>query len=132
MGEILKKAVGEHTAAFNASCYGGYTPAEANPVLNDSAIALMTALAEEHGQAWLGKVNRYKGDKGSPVWEWDGGLVHNFGADFVVPAYDRQLALLILDRAATSGEYDAGRNFRTLEAIAARVRELGGVFVDWS
>lgn len=102
-----------------------------NP-LNDRQRALIAAYAEQYGECWLGKINLYDEDRGKPViWKWDGGLVYNFGARFVLPCYDADLERLIIGR--DIAPYSGARNDAlALEPIFARIKELGGEALIWN
>lgn len=105
---------------------------EADDEINDASRNVVQAFQDEHGEAWLGLINVYSSDKGKPVlWKWDGSLVLNFSAGFVVPKYDADLERLIHDR-HSPGEYSAKKNRSTLEAITIRIEELGGVLLLWT
>lgn len=98
---------------------------------NDLSRELIAEYRLAHGRAFLVMVNRHgeKEKAGSPVWEWDGGLVYNFGADAVLPAFDAELERLLLEneRAATL----AGALPR-IEAIYARIEAVGGCPLSFS
>ncbi len=105
-----------------------------NP-LNDLQRELIAAYAAEHGgEAWLGEVNLYceKGQEPEHViTKWDGDLVLNFGARFVLPAYDEALNRMILDRhrapyTGTSADYER------IKSIHARIYELKGELLIWN
>jgi len=103
-----------------------------NP-LNDLQRELIATFAAEHGgEAWLGKVNLYDGDKRERVlWKWDGDLVLNFSASFVIPAYDEQLERLILerDRAPYTGTRE---DYRRVTEIYDRMEAVGGMNLLWN
>ena len=103
-----------------------------NP-LNDLQRELIATFAAQHGgEAWLGKVNLYDGDNRERVlWKWDGGMVLNFGASFVIPAYDDQLERLILkrDRAPYTGTRE---DYRRVTEIYDRMEAVGGMNLLWN
>lgn len=105
---------------------------EASPEINDASRAVIEAMREEFGSAWLGNVNLYTPeDHKRVVWKHDGGLVHNFEAAFVMPTYDPETERLIRERAAapyTGTAEDAPR----IEAIHQRILLLGGVILYWT
>jgi len=105
---------------------------EADSALNDASRAAIAELRDRHGVAWLGDVNAREG--GRVLWEWDGSLVGNFGADFVVPAFDNDLATLLVEYRARNWQSIADRDWiaARIVAIFDRVRELGGVVLVWS
>ncbi|GAC1475597.1 MAG: hypothetical protein PVSMB8_00310 [Vulcanimicrobiaceae bacterium] len=101
---------------------------EADNALNDSSRALVHAMADEHGQAWLGKINRYNSAKDPIVWKWDESIVYNFSADFVLPCDDAELARMI---EAHGGQPFKGARER-VDAIIDRIKALGGHLLVWS
>ena len=110
----------------------GYHPREADSNLNDSNRTLIEAMAAENGVAWIGKINLYKEDEGKdPLWQWDGSLVYNFGASFVVPHDDERLRQLIIDRDRSKYTGTAADSV-LVEAIMDRIAELGGFNLIWS
>ena len=105
---------------------------EADNHQNDRQRGIISAMKAERGDAWLGLINRHGEERERlPLWQWDGGLVCNFAADFVVPRYDAKLEQLIVQREAapyTGSTDDAAR----LEPIIERVHTLGGVHLIWT
>lgn len=102
-------------------CYGD---------INDASRAVVAWMANETGAAWLGDVNR-DNRSGPMLTQWDGGIVYNFGASFVVPTPDAELARLCLEREQaqyTTTQADLIR----IEAIHARVEAIGGAFLTWT
>jgi hypothetical protein len=89
-------------------------------------------MAEENGEAWLGKINLYDEDKGKPIlWKWDGSLVRNFSCAFVIPAYDANLERMIRER--DESEYTGCRDdLRRIRDINRRIDNLGGVNLVWT
>ena len=102
-----------------------------NP-LNDLQRELVGACAHEWGEAWLGKVNLYQEDRGHPViCRWDGELVTNFGARFVLPSFDLVLERLIVARDA--GPYRGSAvDYELVTEIHRRVAKLKGEFLIWN
>lgn len=100
--------------------------------LNDLQRELIAACAHEWGEVWLGKINLYEQDRGKPaLWKWDGELVCNFGADFVVPKYDAELGRLVMERDGapyTCVADDAER----MRAITAHIEKAGGRKLIWN
>ncbi len=127
-----KRAV---TVAFMKSVYeGGGWPVEADAALNDANRALIAAMAAEHGECWLGKVNLYgeeRHGKAPVLWKWDGDIVYNFGCAFVVPVHDAELERLIRERDDAPYTGAAG-DVPRIEAIMARVTALGGLHLLWT
>lgn len=111
---------------------GGGTPRESDSALNDASRALVQAMHEAHGEAWLGKINLYHGDEGKPcVWKWDGRIVHTFSAAFVLPARDEEVERLIIER-ATSRYCGTAADADAVHAIIERVEAAGGKLLFWS
>jgi hypothetical protein len=105
---------------------------EVDSAINDASRRVITAMCEEHGEAWLGFINRHDANE-QGFWKWDESLVYNFGADFVVPRYDAELAQLVEDRnTPVLGGYCMEHNRRTLDLILARLKELGGIQLLWT
>lgn len=102
-----------------------------NP-LNDLQRELIMAFEREHGQAWLGKINLYDEDKGQPIiWRYQGDLVRNFTARFVIDHFDLELHRLIIER--SQAEYTGTRDdYKRVEQITARIHELGGEMLIWN
>ena len=104
--------------------------------LNDNQRLLIQAFADEHsGKCWLGVVNIYRDwhpeHSEHPLWQWDGGLVYNFGARFVIPDYDAELERLILERDRAPYTGTAADSMR-VDAIFARIAALGGHYLFWN
>lgn len=106
--------------------------------LNDQQRSLIEAMRDEYGTAWLGIVNRdrnatghlQKGN-GSPIWEWDGRLVYNFGASFVLPQFDAELERLMLEREAASYTGPSA-DYERIKAIYSRLGAVGGHPLLWN
>jgi len=134
MTTTLAAAKKRHLRAFMNSVRqgGGFCPAEADDVLNDTNRELIAAMKEHHGTCWLGKINLYKeDDRGCVIWEWDGELVYNWGASFVVPAFDEELRRLIIFRDAVP-YVGTANDYEWVKAIHDRIEELGGHHFVWS
>jgi hypothetical protein len=100
--------------------------------LNELQRELIAAFARQHGEAWLGRINLYKEDKALPIiWKWDGGLVYNFGARFVIDHFDEELYNLIVLRfyAPYTGTM---ADFKRVDAIFTRLHELKGEILTWN
>ena len=135
----LSEAVAEHGKRLQESAEevdGGLV--EADTRLNNSARNVVAAMRTDRGQAWLGRINlRGKerpcagGTVADVCWKWEGGMVYNFGADYVLPRYDQVLVNLILERDAapyTGTAKDAPR----VNSIIQRVVDIGGALLIWS
>lgn len=107
---------------------------EADTAINAASRGVVSAMREEHGEAWLGKINLHGDERHGAVpvmWKWDGELVYNFGCAFVAPKYDEELAKLIRERddaPYTGTAPDAVR----VEAIFERVYAIGGIYLNWT
>jgi hypothetical protein len=125
----------DHTVAFVKSVRAGDGwPIEADETLNDSCRRVISAMAEEHGECWLGSINLYGVERHGAkpyIWKWDESLVLNFSCAFVVPRYDAELERLIRERddaPYTGTVADAAR----VEAIMDRIAALGGTHLFWT
>ena len=99
---------------------------------NDLQRQIIQAMYDEHGEAWLGKINLYSNDGGHLViWRWSGETVYNFECSFVLPRYDSELYRLIMER--HRAEYvRTKKDSERLEPIMSRITELGGSHLVWS
>jgi hypothetical protein len=106
---------------------------EADADLNRSSLALARAYAEHFGSCWVGKVNLDKHeDMLRIMWEFHpGDTLCTFEASFVVPVYDKELELLILERAFASYTSVAD-DIPRVDAIHQRIKELGGSHLIWT
>jgi hypothetical protein len=136
----LQEARKKHTSRFIESLReGDGCLVEADGALNNSARRLVSAMHEDHGEAWLGYVNlhgdaRFKDGNADPskaYWKWDEGLVYNFGADFVAPVFDQVLFDLIRERDLAPYTSVAG-DVPRVNAIHERIATIGGVLLAWS
>jgi hypothetical protein len=130
-----QEARAEHTVAFVKSVReGDGWPVEADTDLNDSCRRVIEAMAEDHGECWLGSINLYGADRHGAkpyMWKWDGSLVRNFSCAFVVPGYDAELERLIRERddaPYTGVAADAVR----VAAIMDRIAAVGGTHLFWT
>jgi hypothetical protein len=118
---------------------GGGWVVEADGALNNSTRHLIEAMRTDKGSAWLGYVNlhderRFKNGNTDPskaYWKWDGGLVYNFGADFVAPVFDQVLFDLIRERDLTTYTSVAA-DVPHVRAIHERIAAIGGLLLMWS
>ncbi len=109
-------------------------PGEADASVNNASRRVVEAVRDEHGEAWLGKINLYGAERhgGHPImWEWDGSLVYNFGAAFVAPGFDAELVRLIEERDAApyTGTTDDAKR---VDGVFSRLQEIGGVHLFWT
>jgi len=123
----LADAVCEGLRAGDGSLPESYTP------VNDASRAMVRAMLQDHGQAWLGKINLYSDDDRQHIlWQYEPGeMVYNFGAAFVLPCCDAELERLIRERDAApyTGTRDDGKR---VDVIVQRIGALGGVHLVWS
>jgi hypothetical protein len=131
----IQEAKASHTKAFFESVkMGEGWPVEADDNLNDACRRLVQAIADDNGEAWLGRINLYGSERhgASPyMWKWDGSLVRNFSCAFVLPAFDAELERLIKERddaPYTTTAADAV----LVEAIIERVTAVGGHHLFWT
>lgn len=130
--EARRRASGEFVRSVTEESGGGYCPAESDTCMNDSMRELVRAFETGYGGCILGKINAYNDEeRATPMWAWDGGLVCNFGADFVVPRMDRRLLRLIRDRQEATYTGTVDDKVR-VDAIFARLEEIGGTNLTWS
>jgi hypothetical protein len=119
---------------FRSVREGDGCPLEADDAVNDASRAVVAAMRDELGAAWIGRVNRSREERENPdhpvIWEYEGGMVYNFGADFVVPAFDAELVRLIVEY--NSGPWHAATKAKQVQAVTDRVRSLGGVTLVWT
>ena len=107
---------------------------EADSLVNDTSRALIKAMQETHGDVWLGNFNvttDHLVELKDVLWKWDGSLVYNFGAAFVLPMNDEKLGQMIMAR--LNAKYEGtSKDSVLLQPIMDRVRELGGELLLWS
>ena len=105
---------------------------ESSDNINDASRAVVAEYAKNYGTAWLGRVNRYEEDAGKPdMWEWDGGLIYNFGASFVAPRYDETLVQMIQKRNAAPYT-GTQKDYADVTAIMDRLELIGGTSLIWT
>lgn len=129
--EEARKALGRELARSLRE--GGGCTVEADRRLNDASRALVASVAAECGEAWLGEINLYGAERhgGHPVmWKWDGCTVLNFSCAFVAPRYDAELVRLIRER--DDAPWSASADVARVDAIRARVAEIGGLDLIWT
>lgn len=112
--------------------HDGLTPAECDEQLNSASQDTVARYRQQYGTVWLGQINPYSDErKANPLWEYKGEGVHNFGASFVVPAYEAELERLLLERLAAPYTGMADDKVR-IDAIFDRIEALGGTHLHWS
>lgn len=101
--------------------------------LNDRSRLLIQSYRNEHGTAWLGRINLYKEQEGQPViWECaDAEVAEVYGASFVLPAYDEELERMIVERDRTPYTGTADDSI-LVGAIFERIEQLGGYALFWN
>lgn len=117
---------------------GGYdAPREADDTYNDLNRAQIAAYRAEHGAAYVGRINHYGTERQhiisgeqSPIEEYAGDTVYNWGCDFCIPAYDAELANMIRRWNSPNAALEAGA-MKTIAAITNRVEQLGGIQFLW-
>lgn len=131
----IQEARAEHTVAFLRSVReGDGWPVESDEHLNESCRAVVSAMAEEHGECWLGSINLYGTERhgATPyMWKWDESLVRNFSCSFVVPHFDVELERLIRERddAPYTG---TGADAVRVQKIMDRIAAVGGTHLFWT
>ena len=125
-----KKLLGASVAAGDALIESNYP--YANP-LNDRSRLLVQAYKNEHGSAWLGRINLYREQEGRPIiWDCaDPTGVHVYGASFVLPAYDAELERMIVERDLTPYT-GTGADSKLVGVIFERIEQLGGHLLLWN
>jgi hypothetical protein len=129
---MIKEAISRLDREFVRATYEGEgNIPEADDGVNNASRNLITAFAHDYGTCWLGHTNIHPRHH-AVMWEHNEAshFVYNFGADFVVPAYDQVLYDLIMERknAAYTGVHD---DIPRLAAIHNRIYELGGQNLLW-
>lgn len=141
LGDALRVStpytVAEARALLGASLSDGEHEIEGtypyrNP-LNDRSRLLIQSYRNEHGAAWLGRVNLCPELKDRPViWECAASEVAEaYGASFVLPAHDAELERMIVERDRTPYTGTAADSL-LVDAIFARIEQLGGHGLFWN
>jgi hypothetical protein len=122
---------------FHAYFDGSGLP-ESCSEINEASRAVVDAMLQENGEAWLCIVNVYEDTPrcfdGKPVvlWKHTGDrIVRNFSASFVLPAYDADLERLILERHESTYTGTAD-DLERIEAIHAAAEKAGGIRLVWT
>lgn len=126
--EAVNAAVAaRNKAIMNAG--GPWEAIEGNEEINAASSAIVATVADHCGEAWLVKINLYGPGPHTPMWRAES--VENWGADYVLLAYDQTLVDMILARHAApyTGAADDGKR---LDAISARIQEAGGKVLFWT
>lgn len=107
---------------------------EADTAINNASRSVITAMVEDHGEAWLGKINLHGDERHGAVpvlWKWDDEPVCNFGCAFVTPRHDADLERLIRERDDATYTTTAA-DAVLVEAIINRVYAIGGIYLSWT
>ena len=96
---------------------------------NERTRARLADYATEHSRVWIGKINIFPPARAELV-AYTGQLVHTFTSDFAVPKPDPTLLRLIIERAEAPYPSTTDDGPR-LDAIFARLAELGGLILTW-
>ena len=123
----LTHAVREGLRVGDGSLPESYTP------VNDASRAMVCAVQEDHGQAWLGKINLHSDDDRRRImWRHEPDeTIFTFDAAFVLPCYDAELERLIRERdeAPYTGTRDDAKR---IDPILQRIVAIGSVHLSWS
>lgn len=134
--EILRGAfeVAYYKAVQNryiASVGGVLCLDEADEEYNNLNRKIISAFKKWHQRACKGTVNFYDENRQNliegkilAVTEYDGGMVFNFGCDFIVPKFDEKLNELIR-------EWNTPGSTVKVDDIYDRVNRLGGIYFLW-
>ena len=105
-------------------------PREADRKQNAFQRALIRAMRRENGKCYIGLINQKT--KGNFTFlQYLRGMVYNFGGDFILPKFDLDLDNMI-------GEYrgltpwNNVKAYKMIDAIFARVENLGGIALYWT
>jgi hypothetical protein len=123
----LKESIQNHNQVFIRSVRmsDSFCPCEADDDLNESAIQVIEAMKQEHGEAWIIAPNTGKYFKAADD------NIYIFCGCYVVPKYDDGLNQLVQDRLEadyTGTKDDSERVAR----IQLAVEEIGGASICWS
>ena len=109
---------------------GDGVPVESDSMLNNASRNLIKAMYNRYGSVWLGEFNPSKSNQ-MVMWKYDGGMIFNFCADFVVPKEDENLRNMLMNRLEnvyTGTKEDSVR----VEKIQNMICEIGGELLFWS
>jgi len=99
---------------------------EACEPLNKASLELIEAAYREWPECWLVSINGPADDPERIYWQHDGGPVHNFDADWVLPCKPDGIAAAIVRFRQQLPSYAA------LLDIERQLRELGGMRLYWT
>ena len=134
----------EHKFFFWPVGNGKFTfeyPTEFDQELNDVTRLKIAAYTKKFGEGYLGNVNLHKEHierkcknnesfREPILWKWDGQLVCNFEATFIVPCFNQVLVDLIRTRAES--EYTGAKDdYARVTAIHDIIDGLGGEYLNW-
>ena len=131
--ETMQELIKDELDIFRRAGGMGSWPTEFDQDLNLITIEKIKLFSQlnNNGQCYLGKVNRYREDKGKPyLMPYDGQQVYNFEYGFMIPVYDEKLSELIRDR--EHAEYTGTKeDYRRVTEIMDRIQALGGIHLFW-
>lgn len=110
---------------------------EADDTQNSRNRAMIAAYREEHGSAYIGKINHYEtraaivSGEQSVYTEYTGQKVYNFGCDFCIAAPDEVLEQLIREWNTPDAALGSGA-MKRVESITQRIEEIGGIQFIWT
>jgi len=126
---VLRAIEDRENALFQA--YRGIIP-EACDQLNDLQRDKIAAVFSFHSTAVIGKFN-CDGDSRTNLssdrifTKYDGEIVYNFGADFVIPTEDDELATMIIE-----WNKRLPKSLNLISKVRSKVESLGGACLIWS
>lgn len=101
---------------------------EACDYVNDASRDVIDAVYQKNNrECWLVVINPFGSQQ--RYRRHDGGMVYNFGADYVIPKHDERVQQLCEELAKTEGikSYHIAT-----ERLVARIKEVGGITLAWS
>jgi len=97
-------------------------PTEFDQGLNQLTRMKISCFRSEHPESWLGVINARGSEKN--LEKDQRVFVYNFGADFIVPACDEALVLLL-------EQWREKAAVKLLDQIQDRIASIGGVWLHW-
>lgn len=121
--QCQKREIGYFFKEYSDGTRAYDPPTEFDDGLNDLTRQKISCFCKENPQAWLGSINARNSD--NPIIEqYTGGLVYNFGADFIVPVYDETLVSMIT-------QWRQKAEIKLLDKIQNRIKQIGGLYLHW-
>ena len=101
--------------------------------INDISRSKVESALAEWGEVWLGNVNLYDEARKHPfqLVKYCGETVYTFSYHFILPVNDPVLTELI-DKRDKSEYTGTSADMKMINAIFARIEELGGVSLLWA